>query len=302
LTNVKKNSYIIDHDFFTVPWIDEAWNDLPSVSVARIFLRWGGFHKLEPIDASGDILEKDWFMKPDREQVRMRAALQLCSRITRLTNPAVKGEPTVASAAATASASMNSSKSRSTTKLDNSRQLASQPVRSPSMASPKSSSPTTLDIPISHESTSKATRSPPMASPKSSSPTTLDTPISHKSTSKATQSHSLLQPISHSPPELTQLPPEPTPKVTIPPSVKITNEPKKEALRKQMSRAKQLQSTVKNKQPATKTAQNLKATKKLEIKEERREKERLEKETLDKLPEEGQSKNIISNFWKFLGR
>lgn len=107
------------------------------MSLARLFLRWGGFHKLEPIQGPRDITESEWFAKTDIEQVRMRAALQWSSRITGLANPAILRKPT-----------------------DNDETASDSGAASVPMDSPESISPSTLDVPISHESTSKSTQSP----------------------------------------------------------------------------------------------------------------------------------------------
>ena len=144
LTNAGEKSYIIAKDFYTIP---KLFQIVPNEGLKRRkkltnqFLRWRGFHKLEPIEAR-DIKESEWFEKPDSEQVRMRAALQWCAQIAGRPNPAVICKLTThendgkESDSSPASASMDSSES----------------------SSPESRSPTTLDIPIS-QSTSKSTES-----------------------------------------------------------------------------------------------------------------------------------------------
>ncbi|KAH9485498.1 hypothetical protein JR316_0002406 [Psilocybe cubensis] len=57
--------------------------------VAFSFLRFGGFHNLTPLDLPRDIAEGQLFANPTLDNVRMRAALQLCSNITGLPNPAL---------------------------------------------------------------------------------------------------------------------------------------------------------------------------------------------------------------------
>ena len=56
------------------------------MSFAEQFLRWGGFHELKPLNSWGDLKEIVWLENP---QMRMRAALQRCARLTGLADPAI---------------------------------------------------------------------------------------------------------------------------------------------------------------------------------------------------------------------
>lgn len=103
------------------------------MSLAKQFLTWGGFHKLELMELGEDIKEGVWLEKPP---MRMRAALQWSSRFTGLADPGVIHKPTV--------------------QKEDGKVSDSSPDTA-SMDSPESSSPTTPDIPISDESTSKST-------------------------------------------------------------------------------------------------------------------------------------------------
>ena len=117
----------------------------PNRALAKHFLSWGGFHKLEPVEKTGmDIKETVWHEQP---QMRMRAALQRCSRVSGFPNPAIISKRTA---------------------RGNDGKVSNSSPSSASMHSPGSSSPTTLDIPISHESTSNPTqsRSLPTESPQ----------------------------------------------------------------------------------------------------------------------------------------
>lgn len=58
-------------------------------SVASAFLRWGGFHKLTPLDLQRDIGEGQLFANPTLDNVRMRASLQVCAHLTGLRDPAL---------------------------------------------------------------------------------------------------------------------------------------------------------------------------------------------------------------------
>jgi len=137
-----------------------------------------------------------------------------------------------------------------------------------------------------------------MGSLESISPSTLDVPISHESTSESTQSSSLLtessQPPSQSHPRPTQPPPESTPASTTPQRGQLTTEQvlAKEALKRQMSRAKQVM--VKTKRPVARKAQ----------KPEEETPQEQSQHVLDEFPEETppQSKGIISSIWKLFGR
>ena len=251
-------------------------------ALARSFLLWHGFHKLEPTPKLQRIAEIEWFQKPVWEQVRMRAAMQFCASVTRIRNPAILIP---------------------TTNENDGIELSSSPA-STSEDSPKSSSPTT------HKNDGEVSKSSPasMDLPESSSPTTLNNSSSHKSTSKSTRFHTspskLPQPSSlplhkstqhssQSLPESTQLPPERTPPdPTILPPGQLTPEQRK-AMQKQMSRAKQL--VIKIKPPAAKKA--------------RKSKKEPEEKTKDQMlvespkePSDPASKGIVASFWKFLGR
>ena len=131
----EKNSYIIDNEFYTLP--PPSMIRPADRSLATYFLSWGGFHKLEPVEKPVvDIKETVWHKQP---QMRMRAALQRCSRLSGFANPAII--------------------SKRTAHRKNDGEVSNSSPGSASMDSPGSSSPTTRDIPISHESTSKPTQS-----------------------------------------------------------------------------------------------------------------------------------------------
>jgi hypothetical protein len=88
----------IDADFFTFSKTDTLPASEPNKSpLPRLFLRWGPFLKTEPIEASRDITEREWFEKPDRELLVLRMQ-QWCSQITFLANPAVIRKPSPAQA------------------------------------------------------------------------------------------------------------------------------------------------------------------------------------------------------------
>ena len=258
-----KNSYTIEKNYFPPTPNYQVSNLTANIELAKAFLSWRGFHKLEPIQVSKNIVEGDWFGKPVWEQVRMRAALQYCSDLTGLRNPAVLTP---------------------TTHKNDGKVSGSSPA-STSKDSSESSSPAT------NENNGKVSNSSPasMDLPESSSPTTENIPISNESTSKSKQSHSLrAQPHSQSPPEPTQLPPEPTEPSILPPG-QLTLEQKK-TMQKQMSRAKQLVS--KTKQPAGKKA------KKSKKEPDENPKDQIPSEE----PSEPESKGIVASFWKILGR
>ena len=268
------------------------------MALARAFIKWGGFHKLEPVARSGNAYEfgnSEWVGKPVWEQVRMRTAMQLSAKLANVLNPAITGKRTTrendreVSVSSPASASMDSLESNSPTARENDEKALDSSPTYASMDSPESDSPT------ARENDGKALDSSPgsasMDSPESSSPTTLDIPILHESTSKPTESHSLItelpQPPSQFPTEPTQLPPEPTP------PGQLTLEQKK-IMQRQMSRAKQLVANT-SKQSASKKAR--KAKKEPE--------EKPKDQMLDESPEEPldpASKGIVASFWKFLGR
>ena len=197
----KINSYIIAKDFYTIPKLQIVPNEglKRQKRLATQFLRWRGFHELEPIEASKDVRESEWLERPDLEQVRMRAALQWCARIAGRPNPAVICKLT---------AHENDGK-------ESDSNPASVSMNSPESSLPESSSPTTLDIPTSHESTSKSTQS-------SSLPTELPQPPSQSSPE-----------VTQLPPEPTP------PKPIIPPSGQLTPEQKKTTQKQLMIKTKQ---------------------------------------------------------------
>ena len=134
----EKNSNFIDNvDFYTISNPNQHKTVL-DYSLTLKFFSWGGFHKLEPIEASSNIKESDCFTEPHWKQLRMRTAQRWCLEKLRRFNPDIcrkliaRGSDGIVSDSSPASASMNS---------------------------PESSSPTKLDIPISHESTSNSTHS-----------------------------------------------------------------------------------------------------------------------------------------------
>jgi hypothetical protein len=250
------------------------------MKLARDFMLWHGFHKLEPFRVSSPIRESEWFEKPYREQVRMRAAVQWASRTGRLDNSDII---------------------RKLTAHESDKIVSDSSPASASMDSPESSSPTTLDMPISHESTPKSTQSlsalTEFPQPPSQSPPVL-TQLPPEPTPKPT----IPLPLEPTPKPTIPLPLEPTPKPTIPLPLEPTAEPtisrlgqltskQKETLQKQMSRAKQL--GVKTKQPAEKKTRKPKMEPKKE------------EPKLDKSPEKPSrplTRDIVAKFWKFLGR
>lgn len=230
--------HIIAKDFYTLAKVNNSRK--ANIPLAKLFLKWGGFHKLEPIEGPRDIRERECFEKTDLEQVRMRAALQWCSQVTGLANPAVLHKPTA---------------------RDKDETVSDSNAASASMDSLQSSPPSTLDIPISHEST----QSPSLLT---STPQPQPFPESTQPLPEAIPAPTTLQPV--------QLTPE-----------QVLAE---EAMKRQMSRAKQLM--VKTKRPPARKARNFS------------DEETSQAHVLDEFPEEPpqQSKSIIDNIRKLFGR